>query len=131
MRKGEPTPDEMFQAVFELGEALRQPGDNQKALIGRIVEKTGLSERAVRAYYHREARRNHLAHLELFHELASRAALENAPASIQKLFAKLQRDILEAHERIHRLEHSARRNIAERDGGSSRFPSSLNRSLVG
>ncbi len=130
MRKGEPTPDQMFQAVSDLGEALRQPGDNQKALIGRIVKETGLSERAIRAYFHREARRNHLAHLDLFHELASRAALENAPAPIQRLFQALQRDILEAHERIHRLEHSARRNISERNGGSARVSGSHHSSLA-
>ncbi|MGV2975654.1 hypothetical protein AB1P65_09375 [Roseibium alexandrii] len=131
MRKGEPTPDEMFQAVSELGEALRQPGDNQKALIGRIVSESGLSERAVRAYFHREARRNHMAHLDLFQELTSRAALENAPAPIQTLFAKLQRDIFEAHERIHRLEHTARRNIAERDRGHADLPRSFNRPVAG
>lgn len=122
MRKGEPTPDEMYQAVVDAGEALREPGDNQSTIRHRIAREAGLSERTVRAYFHREARRNHAAHLALFEDLIARKAVQDAPSSIQKLIQKLQRDILEAHERIHRLEHSARREIAERDGGSPRVP---------
>ena len=79
MRKGEPTPDEMYQAVVDAGEALREPGDNQSTIRHRIAREAGLSERTVRAYFHREARRNHAAHLALFEDL-----IDSIPAPTTK-----------------------------------------------
>lgn len=94
MRKGEPTPNEMYRAVRELGEALRVPGDNQGSIIGKIVEEARkhfpeakLSERSVRSYFHREARQNHQAHLDLFNELKSKVSSNE----IQELRDRLDR----------------------------------------
>ncbi|MTH95410.1 hypothetical protein [Roseibium sp. RKSG952] len=115
--RNDPTADDMHQAVARLGEVLRQPGDNQLAMRNRIADATGLSERTVRAYFHREARCNHPAHLELFLDLAEKANPHNEIERLKARIAQLEALLLGDGTRLAGAQDHRRSGVRDRDTG--------------
>lgn len=104
--ENEPTAEDMQRAVAELGELLRQPGDYKANVIARVAALTGLSERMVRAYFHREARKNHRAHWVLFQAKTSElnGAEPNELETLRTQIAELRQSLLETSKRLDRVE---------------------------